>query len=348
MRRSLVDLLVDPEAKTPLELEAENGEDIEDGVLRGAGGRTYPIRAGIPRFAGPGDPGQDQTEQSFAYKWSRRGSWGSDAMRRAIGAWASARYGFESPDALGRHLAERGRTLDVGCGAGQFSGAWLEPAWETGHDEWVGVDVSSAIDVAHERLAAIPRTHFVQADLARLPFAEATFDAVVAEGVLHHTPSTKAAFDALVPLLRAGGELLLYVYRRKAPIREFTDDYVRDIVSELSPDEAWEALLPMTKLARALAELHAEVEVPEDVPLLGIKAGRHDVQRLVYWHFAKLYWRDEYSLEENNHLQFDWYHPRYAHRHTEDELRGWCAEAGLEIAHLDVQESGLTLRALRA
>ncbi len=33
---------------------------------------------------------------------------------------------------------------------------------------------------------------------------------------------------ALVPLLAPGGELMFYVYRRKAPIREFTDDYVRE------------------------------------------------------------------------------------------------------------------------
>ena len=59
--------------------------------------------------------------------------------------------------------------------------------------------------------------------------------------------------------------------------------------------EAWALLRPLTKLGKALADLHADIEVPEDIPYLGIKAGRYDVQRLIYWHFAKLYWRDTFT-----------------------------------------------------
>jgi arsenite methyltransferase len=141
--------------------------------------------------------------------------------------------------------------------------------------------------------------------------------------------------------------MLFYVYRRKGPVREFTDDYIRGIVSRLDPQEAWVALQPITRLGQALAELRAEVDVPEDVPYLGIKAGRYDVQRLIYWNLAKLYWREGFSFEENHHVNFDWYHPVYAHRHTEEEIRRWCDEGGLTISHLDSQESGYTVRAVK-
>ena len=102
-----------------------------------------------------------------------------------------------------------------------------------------------------------------------------------------------------------------------------------------------------TKLGQALADLHVEVDVPENITYLGIKAGRYDVQRLIYWHFAKLYWNEALSFEENNHVNFDWYHPRYAHRHTKDEVRRWCAEAELSIKHFDAQESGYTVWAIK-
>jgi arsenite methyltransferase len=144
-----------------------------------------------------------------------------------------------------------------------------------------------------------------------------------------------------------GGEMLFYVYWRKGAIREFADDYVRGVVSSLAPSDAWELLRPLTRLGEALAALHVEVEVPEDVPYLGIKAGRYDVQRLIYWHFAKMYWNDRLSLDENVHVNFDWYHPAYAHRHTEEEIRRWCADNGLAITHFDVQESGYTVRAVK-
>ena len=88
--------------------------------------------------------------------------------------------------------------------------------------------------------------------------------------------------------------------------------------------------------------------MPEDVPLLGIKAGRQDVQRLVYWNFAKLFWNPSWSFEENLHVNFDWYHPTYAHRHTEEEIRSWCEAAGLDVLRLHDQEpAAWTIRARR-
>ena len=60
-----------------------------------------------------------------------------------------------------------------------------------------------------------------------------------------------------------------------------------------------------------------------------------------------MFWRDDYTFDENHHANFDWYHPRYAHRHSEEEIRGWCDAAGFRIVHLDAQESGFTVRAQR-
>jgi SAM-dependent methyltransferase len=240
----------------------------------------------------------------------------------------------------------RGLILDVGCGAGYTTSHWMTPGWSRGA-RWVGLELSRGIDVARERLEECGDVAFVQADLLAMPFAADTFDTAFAEGVLHHTPSTRAALASTARVVAPGGVLLFYVYRRKAPLREYADDYVRGLVSSLPPERAWEELRPLTELGRALAELRMDVEVPHDVPHLGIPAGRHDVQRLVYWHFAKLFWNDAYSFDENHHVNFDWYHPRYAHRQTEEELRAWCDELDLEIAHFDAQESGFTVHAVK-
>lgn len=348
MLRQLLEILVDPETKRPLRLEAGATDEISDGVLVSDAGASYPIARGIPRFVSSSDASQQQTKDSFGYKWQRVDSYDSPAMRAASTRWLLERYGFESTDAMRQFFAGRRLVLDAGCGGGYSSSQWLASNWQrTGSAEWVGVDISEAVDVAQNRLGSIAGTHFVQADLMQLPFADGTFGAIFSEGVLHHTPSTRDAVLALAPLLAPAGQLLFYVYKRKGPIREFADDHVRDVVARLPPEQAWEALRPLTKLGEALASLKAEVEVPEDIPYLEIRAGRYDVQRLIYWSFAKLYWNDALSFEENHHVNFDWYHPRYAHRQTEQEVRSWCEQAGLTIIRFDVQESGFTVRADR-
>jgi len=349
MRKSAIDLLVEPSTGAPLALTGavERDGEVVEGTLSGAG-RIFTITNGIARMANVGDPGQRQTQQSFGYKWKRENTYTSKSVTTAFEEWEVKRYGFASSAAMRDYFGSRRRILDAGCGGGMSTSVWMREGWQRRPDaEWFGVDISEAIDVVKARLGAIAGTHFVQADLMDLPFAPGTFDTVFSEGVLHHTPSTRAALASVVNMLAPGGEILFYVYVKKAPIREFADDWVRDRISPMSPDEAWEALRPLTALGEALAKLKVRVDVPQDIPYLGIKAGSHDVQRLVYWHVLKLFWNDEFSFDENNHVNYDWYHPRYAHRQTEDEVRQWCRELGLTIQHFDGQESGMTIRALK-
>lgn len=334
---ALLALLVDPVTKTPLHLE--------DATLRATSGARYPITNGIARFVITEDAGQKQTESSFGYKWQQEASYDTPEFHASARQWLVERYGFGEVAAMRAYFAGRQRILDAGCGSGFSASLWMTPEWRGA--QWIGADISVAIDVAQKRLAGGTDRHFIQADILQLPFAAGTFDTIFSEGVLHHTPSTERALKTLAPLLEPGGELLFYVYRKKSPIREFTDDHIRAAIADLPPEEAWAALRPLTQLGQTLAELKAEVDVPEDIPYLGIKAGRYNLQRLIYWHVAKLFWNENFSFEANNHVNFDWYAPRYAHRQTEAEVRGWCAESGLEIVHFDGQEAGFTVRAIK-
>lgn len=349
MREALLEVLVDPISKTPLDVEAREygaGHHIVEGILRGPGGRTYVIRNGIPRLVLTVDHDQRRTGDSFRFKWQQRSTYDTPHMHRVVQDWLAPRYGFRNLEEMRGFFGSRRLILDAGCGSGFSSSFWMDPAWRTeGAPQWFGAELSEAIDVAQERLGHIAGTHFIQTDILQLPFRLNTFDTIYSEGVLHHTPSTELALKSLICHLEPGGQVLFYVYRKKGPIREFADDHVRAILSEFEPQDAWARLRPLTALARALSNSGAEVEVPEDIPYLGIKAGRYEVQRLLYWHFAKLYWNDNLSFEENNHVNFDWYHPRYAHRHTEAEIRRWCEECCLSIIHFDEQESGFTVRA---
>lgn len=351
MQKTLLDILVDPIDRTRLTLDSRTddaSDSVLEGVLRSSSGHAYPVRSGIPRFVLTEDSDQQQTQGTFSYKWQKEESYGSEGMQRFYEAWMLEKYGFVSHEAAQNYFGQRERILDAGCGAGFPAAFWIVPGWQQNPDAaWVGLDISTAIDAAQKRLGYIRGTHFVQGDILQLPFAENSFDTIFSEGVLHHTPSTEKAFKSLVPLLRPGGEIMFYVYRLKSPIREFSDDYIRSVVADLPPEEAWEMMRPLTKLAQVLTEKQIIIDVPEAIPYLGIKAGPQDIQRLIYWNVAKMFWNSQLSFEENLHINFDWYHPRYAHRQSAEQIQTWCADCNLQVVHFHEQESGYTVRAVK-
>ena len=352
MKKLLLDLLVDPVKRRPLKFEngTDQGDERLAGRLRSESGDLYPVVAGIPRFVETTDSGQVQTQDTFSFKWKQRDTFkwmlgkGDEATQSA---WLLEKYGFSSVGDWARAFSSASRVLDLGCGAGMASWPWLTTDAWTGKAMWVGIDISDAVDVAADLLGHLPNTHFVQADALHLPFADGAFEVILSEGVLHHTPSTRDAIASAARALQDGGRLYFYIYRRKGPVREFTDDYVREAIAGLGDEDAWKAMGSLTMLAQRLSELKATVEIDEDIPLLGIKAGKQDVQRLIYWNFAKLYWNDALSLDENVHVNFDWYRPRYAHRQSESEVREWCETAGLSIQRFHEQLSGFTVVAVK-
>ena len=111
----------------------------------------------------------------------------------------------------------------------------------------------------------------------------------------------------------------------------------------MSDEEAWEALKPLTKLGIALGELNLEIDIPEDIPLLGIRRGKIDLQRFFYWNICKAFYRKDFTFDEMCHVNFDWYRPANCHRHTRQEIIKYCEGANLDIEHLNEQESGITV-----
>jgi arsenite methyltransferase len=338
--------LVDPRDRGPLRLAAQqttpDGE-VMAGTLVARDGCEFSVSDGIANMLDPFDQGQAQTADSFGFKWKGWEGAETPSGYELTRDWFIERY-FGSVEEMNEFMEARTRILDCGCGSGLSSSVYLDRSF-TG-ELWAGADISDAVNLARKRLGHIPNTLFVKADMMRLPFNPASFDTIFAEGTLHHTPSTREAITEVSRHLAPDGLFLFYVYRKKSVIREFTDDYIRGQVAHLPPHQAMELIRPLTELGRALAEVDRDVEVP-DIEVLGIPAGTYDVQRLFYWHVAKVFWNDRNGFEANNYINFDWYHPTYAHRQTPEEVRQWCSEAGLAVEHIREEDAGMTVRARR-
>ncbi|MBX5442597.1 MAG: class I SAM-dependent methyltransferase [Solirubrobacteraceae bacterium] len=283
----------------------------------------------------------------FGYKWTQEDTFTRPKALELMRGWLESRYGRVADAPWWDEYGERPLVLDVGCGAGVSGLEVFGPMGD--RIRYLGVDLTPAVAVARRRFreAGLHDAEFMQADLRKLPLEPGSVDVIFAEGVLHHTDSTEGALKAVAPLLRPGGRILFYVYRRKSLIREFTDDAIRARLQEMTPEEAWKALEPLTKLGIALGELNVEIEIPEDIDLLGIKAGRVDLQRFFYYDIAKAYYDPDMTFGEMHHINFDWYAPKFAFRQTEEEVRRWCDEAGLEVEHEHIHQSGITIIARR-
>jgi SAM-dependent methyltransferase len=309
-------------------------------------GKRYLVDGGVLRAEAVVSADQAQTADAFGFKWHQLHSFESENALRRTREWLLERYGDVATAEWWDEYGDEPVLLDAGCGAAVSSLALFGSRLDS--VRFVAADISRAVDVAVQRCAARGvRAAFLQDDLTALPFRPDSIDAIFSEGVLHHTDSTRNAIHRIAPLLRSGGRFMFYVYRQKGPIREFTDDYIRGLLQDMPPEQAWEAVEPLTKLGVALGELGVEVEVPEDIALLDIPAGRYDVQRLFYWHVAKAFHHPDLSFDELNHINYDWYAPANAHRQTPEEVRSWCEEAGLEIERERIEEAGITVIARR-
>lgn len=318
-----------------------------EGAFTEIGGRRIVLREGILRAVLPTSDAQKQTKDSFAFIWSSRDRFQGDDDLAFMGDWYRQMYGDVANAPWWADYGERPILLDAGCGAGISAlglfGSKLEEL------RYLGIDISTAVEAAAQRFAGKGiDAAFLQTSLLDVPIPEESIDVIYSQGVLHHTDSTREAIHALAKKLKVGGRFLFYVYKKKGPIREFTDDYIREKLQPMSPEQAWQAMLPLTKLGQYLGNLNIEIDVPEAIELLDIPAGKIDLQRFFYWHLFKAFHHTTWNQDELNHINLDWFAPVNAHRQTPEEVRAWCGEVGLSIEREHIQESGVTIIARKA
>lgn len=102
--------------------------------------------------------------------------------------------------------------LDMGCGAGQATALML-PLARPGRVD--GID-QSAVMVSQARRAnrnALRRgwSRFQQADFAKLPFPDASFDRVLASNVMYFWQRTDLILREIKRILRPGGRMSIYL-----------------------------------------------------------------------------------------------------------------------------------------
>lgn len=184
------------------------------------------------------------------------------------------------------------RVVDIGCGPGRAALYMTRQGVDV-----LAVDLSMA-SIALTKARA-PEASFVCASNLVLPFRSGCFDAVVSDGVIHHTPDAAQAFRENARLVRNGGHMYVAVYRRRR--------YYYYLYTYLGVPLRWVEKRRLGQLV-----LHATA-----LPL--------------YYAVHVLKSRGQRSWQAAKNFFYDYFITPRATFHTNEEVCKWSRDAGMEL-----------------
>ena len=155
--------------------------------------------------------------------------------------WARRFYDFPLP--------EGARVLDAGCGIGVCARYYARKRYRV-----YAVDISPrAVDITRRSFELLGLEGEVQVgNVEQLPYPDQFFDAVVSNGVIHHTPQTEQAVGEFYRVLKPAGFASCCIYYRNVLLRP----------------PGWEItkrVLPLALKKRSGREAILSVETPEEL-----------------------------------------------------------------------------------
>lgn len=210
-------------------------------------GKRYAARNDIPDLRLPGDDCTDTVREFY-----EQAPFPGYRPRDSLQALRTRAERSEFARLLDAAIPADARILEIGCGTGQMS-LFLARAGR----QVIGADVTRAsleLGAAAARRFGVTGIQFVETDLHHPGLRMGAFDVVYTSGVLHHTSDPQASFEAILPLLRPGGVIVIGLYNAFARIplrlRRMVarlsgyrwiplDPVLRDRKSEPARREAW-------------------------------------------------------------------------------------------------------------
>ncbi len=326
MQPRILGWLICPSCGRSLEHEKASGElrpdtEIGSGVVRCASGHRFPIRAGVPRLLSFEELGgavaiDDRRSDdalaigdSFGAEWEQFDYEKSRTWHETVED--RCQLFLREVDSTAAELVGK-VVLDAGCGNGTLSMGVSGFGCDV-----LAVDVSNSVTRAHEYCLRRKnqRTHFAQGDLSNLPVSPESMDIVYSSGVLHHNPNTREALGVVARALKPGGKIYIWLYHPEPGLKFWLQLRLRSVVSPLPG--------PIKR-----AFVHAWVVQAMARQQLRTLLGLNDE-------------KDRLSWRERTVDLMDIYTPSYRWMHTQDEVKGWYRELGLEsIKTTEVRQWG--------
>ena len=200
MKADATRFFVCPECHGDLQLHSSESREIVQGRLDCGCGRSYEVRGGVPRFV----LNEDYTD-TFGRQWTR---W-ARTQHDSLNGTAIFRERFKSYTGWTPEAVAGETVVDAGCGPGGFIDVLEDHAGTV-----IGFDLSVAIDACYKLHGHKPSVYLAQGDIFKPPVRPGVADRLYTFGVVQHTPDPERAFRSLIPLVKPGGSIAVWVYRR--------------------------------------------------------------------------------------------------------------------------------------
>jgi SAM-dependent methyltransferase len=231
--------------------------------------------------------GKETGSWSFSEEWKEHAAtdqqrtWDMTAAERLIHFFEETRTTAEAMKDL--------VVLDAGSGNGQLSRAIAGTGAMV-----VGIDRQPHLPAGSDNV------QFVQGNFDQPPFLPGSFDIVIANGSIHHTPDTLHSFRSLAGLVKPGGKLYVFVYKKQKGWRSFLLwwlDVCRFFISRCGPRVQRACVSVLTQFFFILSRIR--------------KGGN-----------------SKRSKEEIRINIYDAFTPRYRHYHEPGQVSEWFRDNG--------------------
>lgn len=241
---------------------------------------TFPITAGVPRFATPEQVETDKgaTATNFGWQWQHF-TQDDDRYAEQLLGWIAP----VTPEFFRDKIV-----LEGGCGKGRHTR--LAAHW--GAREVIGIDLSAAVDTAFAATRSLTNVHIVQADIYHLPLAR-KFDYAFSVGVLHHLPNPREGFLSLAAKVKPGGHVSAWIYG--AENNEWITRWVNPVREKVTSRIDQRALLQLSKLPAACLYLATKL-VYGPLNRNGASLARHLFYNDYLNSLSTFGWREQHTI----------------------------------------------------
>jgi ubiquinone/menaquinone biosynthesis C-methylase UbiE len=201
--------------------------------------------------------------------------------------------------------------LDAGCGNGELSIALSEYGMKV-----IGIDRSNSVyrAVSWAKTKKSINVSFLRGDVTNPPFIARSFDFVFSSGVIHHTPSTKKSLFSLGKLVKPRGKMFVWIYLKH---KFLASNYSKTMMLKI---KLYEIIRRFVSRSPAIIQeifcyFMLFLNVCKNMSTSELK------EKLIFFH--------------------DTFTPKYAHKHSPEEIIAWFRMAGFKnIKITDTTERG--------